>query len=177
MQTRCNLSLLRLGSMVGLILVLAGCTKGGEFDPTTLLDNNMFADKTPLKGQREPVFPNGVPGVSAGIPADLYKGYQPPPPPSQQAADTGAGPTSIVPPQEAAVEPRLRPRPKRKVVRERPRRTKVTVGLAKRRKPAKEPQKSQTVWPAPPSTGQLQQAASPSQSIWPNPPATGAPTQ
>ncbi len=65
---------------------MAACTKGGQFDPTVLLDNDMFDNKKPLTGQREPVFPDGVPGISTGIPADLYKGYQPPP---EQAADNG----------------------------------------------------------------------------------------
>ena len=97
MRTRCNLSLLRLGTMLALVSALAACTKGGQFDPTTLLDNDMFDSKKPLQGQREPVFPNGVPGAATGIPADLYKGYQPPP---EQAADNGGAATAITRPQQ-----------------------------------------------------------------------------
>ncbi|MGB6537413.1 MAG: hypothetical protein WBF58_15795, partial [Xanthobacteraceae bacterium] len=75
MRVRGNLSLLRLGVMLALVSALAGCTKGGQFDPTTLLDSDMFQNKKPLAGKRDLVFPTGVPGATSGIPADLYKGY------------------------------------------------------------------------------------------------------
>ncbi len=97
MRTRCNLSLLWLGTMLALVSALAACTKGGQFDPTTLLDSDMFDSKKPLQGQREPVFPNGVPGAATGIPADLYKGYQPPP---EQAAAMAALPLRSHRPQQ-----------------------------------------------------------------------------
>ena len=59
-------------------LVLAGC---GSFDPLDKLQelDIMGSSKTPLPGQRQPVFPQGVPGVPQGVPPDLVKGYQPPP--------------------------------------------------------------------------------------------------
>jgi len=204
MQTRCNRSLLQFGAVAALILVLAGCTKGGQFDPTTLLDNDMFDSKKPVAGQREPVFPNGVPGATSGIPADLYKGYQPPP---EQTVDTGAAPTPVAPDAEAQPEekPKPKPKPKPKVARAPANSgTKISVGLkpstpATQREPrpsqaATQPQPSQSVWPAPPSTSQAQpsqsvwpappptggapqQTAQPSQSIWPNPPAPGTSSQ
>src|SRR5579863_245812 len=90
MNMRCTRSLFRLGIVIALASAAAACTKGGQFDPTTLLDNDMFNSKKPVVGQREPVFPGGVPGATTGIPADLYKGYQPPP---EQTADTGAAAT------------------------------------------------------------------------------------
>jgi hypothetical protein len=206
MQARRKVPLLQVGSMLALIVALAGCTKGGQFDPTTLLDNNMFDNKKPLQGQREPVFPNGVPGATTGIPVDLYKGYQPPP---DQAADNAAA-TPVGPPAGAAAKAEAEKRPKTasakaKVVaaRHKPR-TEIRVGLAKHPKPAAQsaPQTSQTAWPAPPqtqsstawpappSTSQAQSsqtvwpAAPPagsvqqsSQSIWPNPPAASGSTQ
>lgn len=198
-----RLPLLRLGLILACASLLAACTKGGQFDPTTLLDNDMFDTKKPLKGQREPVFPGGVPGATTGIPADLYKGYQPPP------DETAAGAaTPLTPPVAEAEKPAEKPKPK---ARSKPRpkvarapetpRTKISVGLSKKRKPTPEQQAgpaqtawpappstaqstvwpappstqnqaSQTVWPAPPPTGGSQQAAQPSQSIWPNPPPT-----
>jgi hypothetical protein len=220
MQTRWNSSLLQLGAMLALMLVLAGCTKGGQFDPTVLLDNDMFNTKTRITGQRQLVFPSGVPGVTSGIPADLYKGYQPPPQETAgaagaavdpgntataSAAQTGGAPTPIVPSQEAAARPerRIERRPRRKIVRARPR-TEIHIGMNKRRarqahasRAAASPstaqaQESQSVWPAPPSTAQVpasqsvwpapptgpaQAAAPASQSIWPNPPATNTATQ
>jgi hypothetical protein len=175
-----NLLLLRLGAILALASALAACTKGGQFDPTTLLDSDMFDSKKPLQGQREPVFPNGVPGAATGIPPDLYKGYQPPP---DQAADVGGAVTPVLPsaaePQksEAKAESKPEPKPKPKLARARaaPPRTEISVGLNKRPKPAaqEQAQPSQSVWPAPPSTAQAQ----PSQSVWPTPPPTGAPQQ
>ena len=108
------MSLVRAGSLLAVAALLAACTKGGNFDPTTLLDSDMFNSKKPLQGQREPVFPNGVPGAANGIPADLYKGYQPPP---EQAADTGEGATAAVPGNQAA-KPEPEAKPKRPLTKE-----------------------------------------------------------
>src|ERR1700744_993220 len=108
-------SLFRAAAAVVLALVLARCTPGGQFDPTTILDNDMFDTKTKLKGQREPLFPNGVPGATTGVPADLVKGYKAPdqadadpdainaPPADQAAASPQAKP---------ALEPKPKPKPK-----------------------------------------------------------------
>jgi hypothetical protein len=203
MQARCKFPLLQVGSMLALIVVLAGCTKGGQLDPTTLLNNDMFDSKKPLQGQRELVFPNGVPGATTGIPADLYKGYQPPP---DQAADNAAVLPGVPPSGDAAkAEAEKRPKAasaKATVVRARRKpRAEITVGLAKHPKPdaqsapqtsqspwpAPQTQSSDTAWPAPQSTSQAQSsqtvrpAAPPagsvqqsSQSIWPNPPTSGS---
>lgn len=59
--------LLALGSALG------ACTQGiGSWDPTDLLD---FLDtKKKLQGNRQPVFPDGVPGLEQGVPKELYKG-------------------------------------------------------------------------------------------------------
>src|SRR5579863_789132 len=112
--------LLRAGAALALMLVLEGCTKGGQFDPTTLLDNDMFDSKTKLKGQRVPLFPNGVPGTTTGVPADLVKGYQPPP--DQTDADATAGAQNAPPAAEPAKpQPQTKPKPKPKVAVGRPR--------------------------------------------------------
>ncbi|MCO5129078.1 MAG: hypothetical protein M9932_00760 [Xanthobacteraceae bacterium] len=51
---------------------LAGCTSNpGDFDPGSLLDG--FDTKKKLPGNREPVFPGGVPGLEQGVPRELYK--------------------------------------------------------------------------------------------------------
>lgn len=128
MPRRCNsLLLLRAGAVCAVVFVIAGCTKGGQFDPTTLLDTDMFDNKTPLKGQREPVFPTGVPGIATGIPPDLVKGYQPPP---DQAADNGAAATNAAaqPPQPSAEpKPKRKPKPKLARVRHTKPRTEIKV--------------------------------------------------
>ena len=191
MRMHPTVSLFRLGMMLACVSVLAACTKGGQFDPTTLLDSDMFDNKKPLAGQREPVFPGGVPGAQTGIPADLYKGYQPPP--DDAATDTATPLTPPVaeagkPAERTAEKPKPKAKPRPKVARAaEPPRTKISVGLSKKPRPAAEQQAgpAQTAWPAPPpAQGQpaqtawpapppTQQAAQPSQSIWPNPPPTG----
>jgi hypothetical protein len=100
-----------------LLPLLGACTQGGQFDPTELFNNDMFDAKKKLKGQREAVFPNGVPGTASGVPADLVKGYQPPPDPSDvdasQQPPQGAAP-GAAPKTAAAAEPSEKPKPKPK---------------------------------------------------------------
>ena len=153
-----------------LLMVLAACTPGGQFDPTTLLQNDMFDSKKKLTGQREPVFPNGVPGTTAGVPPDLVKGYQPPPDQSDASADA-AGPQ---PPAEEP-KPKAKPKPKPKVAAVKPAAPPRRISIGPAPKPQSQddgaqtqqtsapPAQSQSGWPAPP-------AAQP-QSAWPNPPA------
>jgi hypothetical protein len=165
MQARCKFPLRVVGSMLASIVVLAGCTKGGQFDPTTVLDNNMFDSKKPLKGQRELVFPNGVPGATTGIPADLYKGYRPP---ADQAAENAPAVSPVAPPADQAEQRRNAASAQPKVRADRKPRAEIKVGLAKHPKPAARsaaPQTSQTVWPAP-------AAAQSSDAAWPAPPST-----
>jgi len=189
MRRRRHSSLVRFGSLLALVLALGACTQGGQFDPTTLLDNDMFDSKKPLKGDREPLFPQGVPGAQTGIPKELYKGYQPPP--EQQAAENAdAAGAAAAPP--APEPPKPKPKPKPKVATTTPptARPQISVGLAKPNPSPQRPaqgsqspwpdptpppaQASQSPWPAPPASGQAQQTAQPSQSIWPNPPATSS---
>jgi hypothetical protein len=159
--------LVRAGTAIGLVLVLAACTPGGQFDPTTIFANDMFDNKKKLQGNREPVFPNGVPGTTSGVPQDLYKGYQPPP---DQAADADA---NGAPPAAAAAErekPKPKPKPKVAAVPH-PHPTRISVGPAGSPPPqGAAPAQSQTNWPAPPGAAPAPQAAQPSQSVWPNPP-------
>ena len=71
-------AMLTAAAAAALAVVLAGC---GSFDPLDKLQelDIMGSSKTPLPGERQPVFPQGVPGVPQGVPPDLVKGYQPPP--------------------------------------------------------------------------------------------------
>jgi len=161
-------TLFRIGSALALALVMAACTKGGQFDPTEIMNSDMLDTKKKLQGQREPVFPEGVPGVVNGVPPELVKGYQPPvePPPPSQA--------------EAA-----KPAPKPKVARLPPKtatpagpRTRISVGATgqpgtsgQQQTPAataqQQPPPAQANWPMP-----GQQATQPAQQNWPTPPAT-----
>ena len=173
---RYNSPLLRAPLAFALLLVLAACTPGGQFDPTQIFNSDMFDSKTKLTGQREPLFPNGVPGTTTGVPADLVKGYQPPP--DQSAVDADA---VGAPPPAAAAKPEAKPKPKPKpsvAVARRPKQnavgvetpppstpTRIDIGASGA--PAQQP--AQTAWPAPPPTAPSQQAG---QYAWPAPPQT-----
>jgi outer membrane biosynthesis protein TonB len=186
----------RLAVAFGLALVLAGCTKSGQFDPQELLNSDAFDGKKKLKGDRIPVFPDGVPGTTTGVPADLVKGYQPPP----DQTDAATAPPAPAPVAEAKPKPKPKPKPNPAVAVQKPPAstpTRINIGgnstlgpgtqqqPAQAQWPAPPPtapgqqaaQPSQPLWPAAPSTGTQQQTAMPSQSIWPNPPATGNTTQ
>jgi hypothetical protein len=196
-RSRRGAMLFRFASAAALILVLAGCTPGGQFDPTVMFQNDMFDNKKKLQGERESVFPNGVPGTTTGVPPDLVKGYQPPP---DQTADTSSAPGTTAPAAAAAEKPKPKPKPKPVVARvpsptnqdpaftQKPP-TRISVG-PKPTAPA--PQEaapsqaaptqqtgtqSQSIWPAPPPAGSAQQSQQQSQSIWPNPPAPAKTSQ
>ena len=66
MPTRRVSSLVWISSALALGLVLGACTPGGQFDPTELLSSDVFTTKKKLAGEREPLFPNGVPGEEIG---------------------------------------------------------------------------------------------------------------
>jgi hypothetical protein len=93
MAQRARSYFFRAASALALALLIAGCTKGGQFDPTEIFSSDVFDSKKKLKGERQPVFPEGVPGASTGVPADLVKGYEPPPEqPDPDAAVPGPTP-------------------------------------------------------------------------------------
>jgi outer membrane biosynthesis protein TonB len=83
--------------------MLAGCD---SFDTLQLFDT-----KKKLPGTREPVFPNGVPGVTQGIPPELVKGYQEQPTPDPAAAAAAATAEKIEPPKPQA-KPKPKPKPR-----------------------------------------------------------------
>src|SRR3974390_3331558 len=140
----------RAASAVALALLIAGCTKGGQFDPTEIFSSDVFDSKKKLKGERTPVFPEGVPGASTGVPADLVKGYQAPP--EQPDADAAApGPA---PPSTAEAKPKPKPKPKPNLAAQKPPAapaastpaaapTRITVGPTQRQ--ATQPEASQSV--------------------------------
>jgi hypothetical protein len=58
-------------------LPIGACSSTGDFDPGELSLFEWLSTKKPLPGERKAVFPEGVPGVSKGIPPELVKGNQP----------------------------------------------------------------------------------------------------
>jgi hypothetical protein len=192
MPGRCGPLLYRAGSAVAVVLMLACCTPGGQFDPTEVVNSDMFSTKKKLAGDREPVFPNGVPGAEQGVPPDLVKGYQQPPEQPVVSADAAVKSAAAAPgpPATAAAaepKPKAKPKPKPKIAKapaaapardpawdQKP----TPVGQpnwpaapgAGGAQPQQAAQPAQTNWPAPPSTAPAQQ---PAQSVWPNPPPPG----
>ena len=171
--------LVRTASVLAVVLAIAGCTQGGQFDPTEVLAADPFGTKKKLQGEREPLFPSGVPGAESGVPHDLVKGYQPPP---EQTAEETVG--TIKPPAAAAeAKPKPKPKPKPKVARapaaapagQDPAWGQSSAAPPQQRHDPAWDQKSaspqQSVWPAPQSTAPAQQTAQPAQSVWPNPQA------
>jgi hypothetical protein len=114
--------ILLLVALLALTPVLAGCE---NFDMDSL-DVFGLNKKKKLPGERHELFPNGVPGVSQGIPPEYLKGNQqstdntqtPTGEPAANAAVTPedksaepAGKTAALAPAE---EPKPKPKPKRK---------------------------------------------------------------
>jgi hypothetical protein len=146
-------------------IVLGSCTPGGQFDPTEMLSNDMFNTKKKIQGDREPLFPNGVPGAETGVPPDLMKGYQAPP---EQAAAVET-PTTAAKPVPAADKPKPKPKPKPAIARASAPGAPSAAQPGNAAWPAPQQQASpQTNWPSP-SGGQSSQ---PAQTNWPAPPAS-----
>jgi hypothetical protein len=169
-------STIRAGVALAFVLALAACTPGGQFDPTEVVSSDIFNTKKKISGDREPLFPQGVPGAETGVPPDLVKGYQPPPE-APALADNGAEATAKA---AAAAEKPKKPRPKPKVAKAPAQQAHDPVwdqkGAPPPGSPAGQPAQSswpaqsappaQTNWPAPPSAGQA------AQTNWPAPPPT-----
>ena len=160
--------LLRIGSVLVVVAALAACTPGGQFDPTEVVSSDIFNTKKKIQGDREPVFPQGVPGAETGVPPDLIKGYQPPPEAPVLAAPEPGG--KVV----AAQDPnKPKPKPKPKVARAPTTTPSATHDPAFDQKPVSPVQSS---WPAPPA-GQQPAAQQPAQSPWPAPARPAQPAQ
>jgi hypothetical protein len=77
--------------------LLGGCSSlpTPSFDPTDMLD---FLDtKKKAPGERKPVFPEGVPGISQGVPRDMVRGSAEARPSSD--AQTAAAAAAAAPPE------------------------------------------------------------------------------
>jgi hypothetical protein len=178
-----------LVALVAIAPVLAGCD---SFDPDSLDPFGLNAKKK-LPGKRELLFPNGVPGVSQGIPPEYKEGYKQPAiadlPPGDNDASPAAPATQTAKSEQAKPmresnlgkpmqvrRPAAKPKPKRRVVRRKPKpRPAVTETAAQPRGtsapwPSTAPQQtqSQSGWPAPQQQQQQGQFAP-----WPSAPSSG----
>ena len=156
----------RIVLLVGLVALgpmLAGCA---EFD-IDKLDIFGLNEKKKLPGDRKSVFPEGVPGVSQGIPPEYMKGYQPAPDTAQVPAEPGNAATAEPAKKTAAVEPAAEPKPK-------PKRKPKPRAAAAPAQPAAQGQQQQQPWQAPePQQPPQQQGQSTGTAPWPSAPAPG----
>ena len=142
--------------LLGAALGGAGCT---EIDMP-----DFFGSKKPLPGERRAVFPEGVPGVTQGVPPEYRKGGQPD---AQAIVEPEVKPAPPKPrPQRAAT-----PRP----IQQPPQAQQAQPAQAR---PAPQAQQSGSApWPAPQSQQQQAapwpssspQTAQPAQPAWPSP--------
>jgi hypothetical protein len=153
--------LARLGFAVivaGATALVSGCD---SLDTLTLFDS-----KTKLSGERKPVFPEGVPGVTPGVPPEMVKGYHEP------VAET--------PPQVPSEQPQAA-EAKPKAVQAKPTPKPHAVQAAAKPKPAPAVQAQASPPPAPattatapwPSQPQQQQPQPQARAPWPSAPASG----
>jgi hypothetical protein len=156
----------RLGLTLGVLSLALSVAACDTFDPTDLFDSDFFNTKKKLPGERQPVFPEGTPGVPQGVPPELIKGYQAPEP---EPATTQA----IAP--AAEEKPKPKPKPKPKVVAKPPEQsgpTAITVRPSVQQvSPSQQvaPEAQQPVaagaWPS--------SAPNPADGVaWPDPPST-----
>lgn len=150
-------------------LGLSGCANGNlELDPAYWFPDG----KKKLPGDRRDVFPEGVPGVTQGIPPEMIRGN-----PAQAAQEQALAPAADSPQPQAQEKPK--PRPK-KVARPRPAPApepepdaqpapRATQSAPRQAQPA-----SSGAWPAPQQAQQQpQQQQAPAGGAWPAPPAAG----
>jgi hypothetical protein len=150
-------------------LALSACSgTSSNFDPTDWITGEFFSNKTPLPGERKPVFPEGVPGVAQGVPKELVKGNQ-----QQQAAieEAAAPAAEPAPAARPAPKPQAKPaaRPRTASAPPRPAPARATPAQQPQPQPASPPASQPAVaWPDP-------SPASPSvpQANWP-PPDSGS---
>ncbi len=136
----------------GIILTLLLASLGGALAGCESLENLQFWDtKKKLPGDRKPVFPEGVPGVTQGIPPELMKGYQEP-----QQQDDPAAAAAQASAEKVAPKPEPKPKPKpRKVAQPRP------APAAQQPQQQQPPQQTPAPWPGQQPQAQQQQPAWP----------------
>jgi outer membrane biosynthesis protein TonB len=139
---------------------LAGCDTINGFDPLDKLSelDIMGSSKTPLQGERRPVFPQGVPGVPQGVPPDLVKGYQPPPeapPPVVEAKPARPKPKKTASAPPAPRKQRPQPQPQEEQVQQAPPQRTTTQPVNQSAGGMQTMPGAQPTWPtnAPPAPG------------------------
>lgn len=158
-----------------LILAVVVAAAGPVLSACDSLDTfEIFDSKKKLPGERKPVFPEGIPGVTSGVPPELVKGYHEPEGGPVDPAKAAA---------EAAAEPAAKPKPASKPKAPKaPQRTASKPALKPQTEPdpnaavstrgtAPEPAQQQ---PAPQTATAPWPTAQPPQAAWPGGPGAVA---
>jgi len=152
-------------SALSLVLLLSSCS---GFDPTDIMDNLFAGQKKPLPGDRKPLFPDGTPGVTSGVPPDLIKGYQPP------ATDTTQDAAAV--PEQPKPKPKPKANPKPKVAATPPA-NQLRPSTTAMPPATGSTAPSSSPWPDSPPTRQSAAPPNAGQAVWPDPPAPGTVTR
>jgi hypothetical protein len=138
------------------LLVLAPVLSACENFDMDKLDVFGLNEKKKIPGDRKPLFPEGVPGVSQGVPPELIKGNKPPPEAAQAEPSLAEKAAEVEPP-----KPKVKRKPKPPAALQP---TQIKVQPAAQDSSASQ---QQTNWPAP------QQAQPGASAPWPSSPAPG----
>jgi outer membrane biosynthesis protein TonB len=147
-------------------VLLAGCADGMDNAMDKLTDFEFLNTKKKLPGERKPVFPEGVPGVTQGVPPEMMKGYQESETASASPTGTEAeGQAAAKPAAQAAAEkpkPKSKPKPKR-VAAPKPQHQPQPQAVQAEPQPVSQPAPQATTAPWPSAPAQQPQIA------WPAP--------
>lgn len=142
--------LVALALLIAIAPAVSGCA---DFDMDKL-DVFHLNDKKKLPGERQPLFPDGVPGVTQGIPAEYMKGREQEQPgaavpiptvdSAAMPAATGAETAKAEP--KPQPKPAAKPKPKR-VVKHKPK-PKPPAPAETTATPAAQPAPAPAAWPA-----------------------------
>ncbi len=114
--------------------ILSACSSLPDLDSI----GEIWDSKKKLAGERKPVFPEGVPGVSTGVPPELVKGYREP--------ESGVADPAKAAAEALAEEPKPKPAPKKTAAKPKPKPPAQTPAAATQ--PQQAPA-TQAAWPSP----------------------------
>jgi len=124
----------------GPLVAACSSTQLDSFDPSAWFDT-----KKKLTGERRDLFPDGVPGVTSGVPADLVKGYRDPEggplDPAKAAAEAAAGAKPAAP--QRTAQQQSKPKPAK------PKTAEPTASVTPAANQQPPPPPASTAWPAP----------------------------
>jgi outer membrane biosynthesis protein TonB len=142
---------------MGAVLAAAIGVGAAGCDTLDSFDMDFLNTKKKLPGDRKPVFPEGVPGVTQGVPAEYIKGYDEKA--AQQTPDAAtAAAQQIAADKEAKPKPAAKPKPKPKPVTQRTQPTQPAQAQPAPQQSGTWPQSQsqpQASWPAAPNPNQF----------------------